>query len=99
MKVRVPITQSIPPPAPAITKRYLDSVWGEISDRYGIKSMADGKQWVINSLTGEPMERKNSLPYPDKTGRVMWLPKGYRISPLDNLRIYIWSNPTGKGTI
>lgn len=75
------------------TKEFLDSVWGDIN-RYGIKIMADGKQWVLHCVTGDPLERNQAEPFKDKTGNVLWKKKDEIISVLDKVSHFVWKNPS-----
>lgn len=98
MRVKIPI---VPPVVNSTSKSkaYIDSLWGEISARYGIKTISDGTQWVVHCLTGEPLERKNANAVQGPGGVILWIPKGYHLSSIDFPKIYVWNNPKGKGTI
>jgi len=96
MKIRLtkkadpqPDQQAVPG---GVTKYFLDSIGGNIT-RHGIKVMADGRQWVLHCISGEPIERYLSEPFRDSKGNIFWKFKGEKISPLDRLTQYSWKNP------
>lgn len=73
-------------------REWLESIRGEI-DRYNIKTMADGKQWVINAMNGEAISRERAQFFGDSKGNILWLEAGYKLSPLDMPIFYKWKNP------
>ncbi len=97
MKIRLPKEEPEPfrrtPELPvAITKEYLNSIWGNITV-YGVKHMADGRQWVIHCLTGQPMEREHAKPIKDNRGNILWIGTNETLSPLDRPEFQTWKNP------
>lgn len=84
-----------PEPAPInyeTTKEYLDSIYGDIT-KYGVKIMADGRQWVLHCITGKPFDRREADPIRDARGNVFWKKKGEDISVVDRLVQLEWGNP------
>lgn len=82
-------------PAPInyqVSKEFLDSVGGEIT-RYGTKIMADGRQWVIHCLTGEPIERKDAKGFKDAKNNIFWIGKYEPIPVIETPKQYVWKNP------
>lgn len=73
-------------------REWLESIWGDI-DRYNIKTMANGQQWVIDAMTGEAILRENAQFFQDAKGNVMWIPAGLKLSVLDQPKFYKWKNP------
>ena len=78
--------------ATVTSREYLDSIPGSIN-RYNIKTISDGKQYVIHCITGEAVERKDAQPLQDKRGNVMWIRAGESLSPLDRPILQQWKNP------
>lgn len=95
MKIRIqpePPQSDIKPSAYPILINYLNSIYGDI-DRYNVKTMADGRQWVIHATEACPIERKDADPMRDSRGNIMWIRKGQKLSPLDRPTMHQWRNP------
>jgi hypothetical protein len=55
---------------------------GEVN-RFGVKILPTGEQWVIDAKTGKPTRRENYECFSGNNGLYLWVKKGELLSPLN----------------
>lgn len=76
---------------PEKTLRDIYSEQGEIN-RFGVKILFDGQQWIIDAKTGKPEKREGYEVMEGQRGFYLWVKKGETIRPLDTTYASVWDN-------
>lgn len=68
---------------------------GEVN-KYGVKILLDGSQWIIDAQTGQPAKRHDYDYMLGNGGWYLWVKKGEKLRSLDPAFASIWDKTLKK---